>query len=107
MPEGKGFVSKRQLSTCFSRQLSTEAKGKKYNWDCLKNLKETYKPHCLPSLKGYPAKCRPLRNGEAIITPVYKGPKGGYFFIAKGVKIYVPKDAIEYAKKKYGFGGEI
>jgi hypothetical protein len=107
MPEGRGFVSKRQLATCFSRQLSAEAKGEKWNWDCLKNLKETPNPICLPSLKGYPAKCRGLYSGEKIVTPIYQGPRGGYFFLAKGVKVYVPKNAIAYAKRKYGFGGRL
>jgi hypothetical protein len=103
MPGGKGFVSQRQLATCFSRQLSAESKGKEWNWDCLKNLKETPAPRCLPSLKGFPKKCRGLKNGEKIVTPIYQGPKGGYFFLAGGVKVYVPKDAIDYAKRKYGF----
>ncbi len=106
MPGGKGFTSQRQLATCFSRQLIAESNNQKWNWDCLKNLKETQHPQCLPSLKGYPAKCRGLRVNEPILTPVYLGPKGGYFFLAKGLKVYVPKQAIDYAKKRYGFGGE-
>ena len=74
---------------------------------CLKNLKETQHVQCLPSIKGLPMrKCRPLKKGEPIITPFYKGPKGGYYFMAKGVKV-VPKDAIAYAKKKYGIGGPL
>jgi hypothetical protein len=97
------FKSRRQLATCFSRKLSAESKGKKWNWDCEEFLRVTPSPECLPSLKGRPAKCRKLKNGEKIITPIYKGKRGGHFFFAGGVKVYVPKDAIEYAKKKYGY----
>lgn len=102
MPGGKGFVSQRQLATCFSRQLSAESKGQKWNWDCKKNLFETPSPECLPSLKGRSPKCRKLRAGEKIITPIHQGTRGGYFFFAGGVKVYVPKGAVAYAKKKYG-----
>lgn len=102
------FVSTRQLSTCFSKQLLAESKGKKWNWDCEGWLKITPDPTCLPSLKGgkpNPSRCRKLKTGEKIITPIHQGARGGYFFFAKGVKVYVPKAAVEYAKKKYGFRG--
>lgn len=99
-----GFTSQRQLATCFSRQLSAESKGQKWNWDCEGWLQITPDPGCLPSLKGYPAKrkCRKLGQGEKIVTPIHQGPRGGYFFYAGGVKVYVPKEAVAYAKKKYG-----
>jgi len=101
------FKSQRQLATCFSRQISAEAKGKKWTWDCKEWLAETPNPKCLPSLKGHHPKCRSLRNGEKIVGPVYEGPKGGHFFFAGGVKVYVPRGAgnAEYAIKKYGYGG--
>lgn len=96
------FKSQRQLATCFSRQLSAESKGQKWNWDCEGWLKITPSPECLPSLKGRSPKCRKLRAGEKIITPIHQGTRGGYFFFAGGVKVYVPKEAVAYAKKKYG-----
>lgn len=99
------FKSKRQLATCFSRQLSAESKGVRWNWDCEKWLRITPSPECLPSLKGRPApstRCRNLKAGERIITPIHQGSRGGYFFFAGGVKVYVPKEAVAYAKKKYG-----
>lgn len=100
------FVSKRQLATCFSRQLAAESRGQKWNWDCEKWLLLTKDPHCLPSLKGHARKCRKLGSGEKIISPIYQGPKGGYYFYAKGVRVYVPKAAVAYAKRKYGSGVE-
>lgn len=96
------YKSKRQLRTCFSRQLVAEATGKKWTWDCKEFLEKTESARCLPEQVGGTHKCRPMRNGEKIISPVYKGPKGGYFFFAGGVKVYVPKAATTYAKKKYG-----
>lgn len=97
------FKSKRQLQTCFGRQLSAEAKGSKWSWNCEEWLKATPNPLCLPSLKGHKVKgCRPLRTDEKIISPVYQGLRGGYYFLARGVKVYVPKDAVTYAKKKFG-----
>lgn len=57
------------------------------------------------SKRGHPkAKCRKLKPGEKIISPVYKGPRGGYYFYAGGIKVYLPKDeaSIKYAKKMYG-----
>lgn len=106
------FKSKRQLATCFSRQLKAESRGEKWNWDCKRWLEVTPDPKCLPSLKGRAtttvskttakAVCRNLKKGEKIITPIHQGPKGGYYFYAGGVKVYVPKEAVAYAKKKYG-----
>lgn len=104
------FRSQRQLATCYSKKISTESKGRKWTWDCDEWLQSTPDPGCLPSLKGYPPKrkCRNIRNGEKIVGPVYKGPRGGYYFFAGGVKVYVPKgdSNIAYAKKLYGYGGE-
>ena len=97
------FRSKRQIQTCFGKKLLAESKGQKWKWNCERWLAETPNPLCLPSLQGEKIKgCRRLKLEEQIISPVYKGPKGGYFFIAKGVKIYIPKLAINYAKKIYG-----
>jgi hypothetical protein len=98
------FKSKRQLQTCFGREISAKAKGQSWSWDCKKWLEETDNPGCLPTLKGVPKKCRKLRNGEKVISPIYEGPKGGHFFIAGGVKVYVPPGHAELkmAKKMYG-----
>lgn len=107
MPNKKGFLSQRQLATCFSRQLTAETKGVKWSWDCKKNLLETPDPRCLPSLVGHGSKhkCRTLKPNEKIIGPIHKGPRGGYYFMAGDVKVYVPrnKKVIEHAIKKYGY----
>lgn len=96
------YTSKAQLRTCYSKKLSAEAKGKKSNWDCDEFLEATPNPTCLPERKGSPKKeCRPLRKEEKIVSPVYIGAKGGLYFYAGGVKIYVPKDAHDYVMKKY------
>ena len=99
------YKSKRQLQTCFGRQITEESHGRKWTWDCEEFLKETKRPRCLPTLKGGKEKCRPLRNGENIISPVYEGPRGGLYFYAGNVKVYIPRGKLEeqYAKKKYGF----
>lgn len=98
------FKSKRQLQTCFGRQLSAKAKGKKWNWDCQKFLSETPNPSCLPSMVGHekpsPSRCRPMRKFEKVVGPIMKGAKGGLYFMAGGVKVYVPKDAKNYATKR-------
>jgi hypothetical protein len=100
------FKSKRQLQTCFGREISAKTKGKPLNWDCKKWLAETECPENLPTKVGQPSiakKCRKIRNGESIISPVYEGPKGGHYFIAGGVKVYVPKGPqLVTAKKLYG-----
>lgn len=75
------------------------------NWDCEKWLAETPNPACLPYKKGMPppkgcgaskcpsgpkgAACRRQRAGEPITSPVEVGPRGGKYFYAKGVKVYV------------------
>lgn len=43
-----------------------------------------------------------MKKGEKIIGPVQQGPRGGHFFYAGGVKVYVPKGAANYAKRRYG-----
>ena len=94
------FKSKRQLQTCFGKKLSAEAKGKKWSWNCEEWLRETPNPLCLPGMLGHSVKgCRQLKSNEKIISPVYTGARGGHYFLAKGIKVYVPKDAIEYAKR--------
>lgn len=97
------FTSRRQLQTCFGQQITALSKGKNWSWDCKKWLQETPDPKCLPTIKGKPAKCRPMRNGEKIIGPIYEGPKGGHYFFAGGVKVYVPRGdaALKQAKKMY------
>lgn len=83
------FVSSLQQRTCFSRQLSAEAKGEKFNWDCEEWLSHTPCVRC-------------LRKGEKIITPVHIGPRGGAYFYAGDVKIYITGAAKDLAIKKYG-----
>jgi hypothetical protein len=82
------FASRSQLRTCFFKKFTQNSP-----WDCIEFLNKTKNPLCLPERVGGPrsSKCRPLRKGEEIIGPVMKGKKGGYFFMAKGVKIYIPK----------------
>lgn len=97
------FKSKRQLQTCFGKELSAKAKGKKSGWDCKKWLRETPSPQCLPSVEGRPrkcVKCRPMRKGESIISPIYKGTRGGLYFFAGCVKVYVPHDAKKFVLEK-------
>lgn len=97
------FKSKRQLATCFSRELSAKSKGEKWTWNCEKWLKETPRPECLPSLKGSKRKpCRQLKKGERIIGPVKTGSRGGKYFTVSGINIYIPKGSLQYAIKKYG-----
>jgi hypothetical protein len=97
------FKSQRQIQTCFSKQLLAESKNKKWSWNCEEWLSKTPNPLCLPSLVGHRVKtCRALRVDEKIISPVYEGQRGGYYFFAKGVKVYIPKAAINYAKQKLG-----
>lgn len=93
------FESVRQIQTCYGKQLSAKAKGKKFGWDCDEWLTKTVKPQCLPTMKGEPKKCRPLRNGEKVKSPVYEGPRGGMYFYVSGIKVYVPKDARDYVRK--------
>ncbi len=100
------FKSKRQLQTCFGRQLTAEAKGKTWKWNCQEFLAKTPSPGCLPTKKGskVSSQCRKLKVGEAIISPVYKGTRGGYYFYAGNVKVYVPhgNETLKLAIKKYG-----
>jgi len=71
------FKSKRQLQTCFGRQLSAKAKGEKFTWDCREWLKNKK------------------------ISSMYEGPRGGLYFYAGGCKVYVPSDAQKYVRKNY------
>lgn len=95
------FVSKDQLRTCYYKKYTSNSK-----WDCDEFLKATKNPSCLPqskALKGTKSsKCRPLRKGEEWKSPLYRGPKGGYYFWAKNVKVYVPKSARDKAIKDLG-----
>jgi len=101
------FKSKRQLQTCFGKQISAEAKGKKWTWRCGEWLKMTDNPDCLPTVVGHrrPVTCRKIRQDEKIVSAVHRGSRGGYYFMAGGVKVYVPKgnSNVAYAKKKYGY----
>jgi hypothetical protein len=94
------FTSKRQLQTCFGKQLSQ----KNSKWDCKKWLAETERPECLPTLVGSPRKCISPRHGKTI-SQVYQGPRGGYYFYAGGIKVYVPRGTENKAMKQYGFAG--
>ena len=99
------FKSKRQLQTCFGRQLSAKAKGKKWTWNCKEFLRVTKKPCSLPTMKGKSSGtssgCRSLKKGERLVSPFYAGARGGLYFYAGGVKVYVPKDAREYVMSNH------
>jgi hypothetical protein len=105
------FASKRQLQTCFGRELSRKAAGKKpSSWKCSEWLGETPDAECLPVLvEGEPpskpsthAQCRkrPRASGPEI-TQYYRGMRGGLYFYADGVRIYVPADAKAYVEKNF------
>jgi len=100
------FTSQSQMSTCFSKQIIAKSKGKKWSWNCETWLSETPDPACLPYKKGgHPrAKCRKLKPNEKIISPIFKGSRGGHYFYAANVKVYIPKgdENLKYAKKMYG-----
>lgn len=100
------FKSRSQLALCFQKKIRNESQGKKVTWDCDEWLEKTRNPLCLPYKKSDGKKkvegCRRLKKNEKVTSPIYVGPKGGLYFFAKGLKIYVPKDAYSYVKKKYG-----
>lgn len=106
MPQG--FVSTRQIQTCFGKKLSAEAKGKKFTWDCEKELRETPNVRCLPTIVklARSGKCssKKINQTKKIIPPLYKGSRGGVYFYpgSLSIKTYVPPDARSYAITKYG-----
>jgi hypothetical protein len=97
------FKSKSQLGQCFSNEIKKKGHT---SWNCEDWLSETPNPTCLPHRLGdpIPKSCRSLRKGEETVGPVYRGPRGGYYFFAKGVKVYIPKGQgnIKYAQEKWG-----
>jgi hypothetical protein len=102
------FTSIRQMQTCFGRRLSAKAKGKKVgSWDCDEFLRATPDAECLPTLVGGIANrprthsaCRKRpRTTAPEISVYYRGARGGIYFYADGVAIYVPKDAKAYVEK--------
>ena len=103
------FKTRRQLATCFSKELTAAAaakKKKKWSWDCERWLSETNAPppRCLPELVGHAPKiksCRPMRQGEHVIGALQTGPRGGKFFFIDDVKIYVPRGAESIAQKRF------
>lgn len=101
------FSSRSQMSVCYKKQIAARSRGKETGWNCDVWLAETPDPACLPYRKGgHPkTKCRNLKPGEKMISPIYKGARGGYYFYTAGVKVYIPKGNKElaYAKKTYGF----
>lgn len=96
------FASTRQLQTCYGRRLSALAKGERPKWNCDEFLRATPASRCLPTVKGKKGGCRQLRKGEKLVSPFYRGSRGGLYFYAGGVKVYVPADARAYVVKKYG-----
>lgn len=101
------FSSKRQLQTCFGRSLSAKAKGKKFNWDCKEWLAKTPDAECLPDMKGGSpnkaethATCRkrPRASGPEI-SQYYRGARGGLYFYADRVRVYVPANAKDFVEK--------
>jgi hypothetical protein len=93
MMKGMPFTSKSQLRTCYGLKAKAEASGKKASWDCDEWLKETPNAKCLPNRKNDPITraCRSLRKDERVTGPIQMGPRGGKYFIAEGVKIYLPR----------------
>lgn len=87
------FTSKAQLRTCYSLKAKAEAEGKTPAWNCDEWLKETPDASCLPERKGdeRPKSCRNLRKDERVTGPVQVGPRGGKYFFAEGVKVYLPR----------------
>jgi hypothetical protein len=100
------FQSTKQLRTCFSKEISAKSQGKPYGWNCRKWLKETPDPACLPGKKGGspPKKCRRIYAGEKVVGKIHIGPRGGHYFFAAGVKVYVPPGsaALKTARRMYG-----
>lgn len=102
------FGSTRQVQTCFGRALSAKAQGKKpSSWKCIEWLKETPDAECLPTLVGEPAhkpkthtvcRKRPRSSGPEI-SAYYRGARGGIYFYADGVVVYVPANAKAYVEK--------
>ena len=99
------FASKRQLQTCFGRRLSAEAKGKKTKWDCEKWLEETPAAACIPTVVGEPVEktCRKRKRSASSkeLHTYYRGGRGGIYFYAGGVVVYVPQDAKAYVEKNF------
>lgn len=87
------FESKRQLQTCYAKQKIAKSKGQPFGWDCDKWLRETPDPRCLPTFKGgpKPVKCRRMKASEKVRGKIHTGPRGGKYFFAGGVKVYIPK----------------
>jgi hypothetical protein len=87
------FKSKAQLRTCYKKKFEAEEKGKRANWDCDEFLRETPDPSCLPERVGMDSgkKCRNLRKEERVPSELQVGPRGGTYFYAGGVKVYVPR----------------
>jgi hypothetical protein len=87
------FASKSQLRTCFARR----PKG----WNCEKWLAETPDAECLPERVGEAttkptthSQCRKRpRTAGPEISAYYRGPRGGVYFYADGVRCYVPASA--------------
>jgi hypothetical protein len=102
------FKSKRQLQTCFGKEI---IQGGKSNWDCKKWLKETQNVNCLPTIEGHnnnsKKDCYNTSAGKKI-SLVYSGPRGGFYFYVGSIKVYVPKGKgnVENAIKLYGYGGK-
>ena len=112
------FASKLQLQTCFSKNLSILAQGKVPKWNCKKWLQETKYPQCLPTLSGQsaPKNCKKRKLKEENLydteenrkkssadewTRFYRGARGGLYFFAAGLKLYVPEDAKEYVETHF------
>lgn len=86
------FKSKKQLRTCFAREIKEKEAGRGWSWDCLKWLQET--PVCNHKGAGM---C--VRNRD--VTPVQTGKRGGKYFYAGGVKVYIPSKTNKSQVQKY------
>lgn len=113
------FRSRSQLGVCYNKAIKAGAQGKSSGWGCDKWLAETPNPSCLPYSEKYASKasarpkaspsgrCRTLTAKERVTGPVIEGARGGHYFMAAGVKVYIPKGHAElaYAKRTYGVAG--
>ena len=91
------FKSKSQIRTCYGKSYAVK-NGKMVKkaggWDCEKWMAETKYPNNLPNHKGgTPGSRHKISKNEIEYCSrgykVCKGPRGGYYIVRKGMKIYL------------------
>lgn len=92
------FTSKAQLRQCYYEHFTNPRSKRK----CDESLMKTINPLALPYDKTKKGKDIPLPKRTPLKSKVYKGPRGGYYFYAKGLKIYIPKSGVKRAIKELG-----